>query len=89
MSRPNRIINPGMTNWPNRFTSADRLRQWATNQIRPGDLEERARVSFARTYCLLAATSAEREGRPFTPIYWYFVDLQTTPIMTLWEMNDD
>lgn len=46
------------------------------------------RVSFARTACLKATADAAKEGREFTPIYWYFVDLDTTPVLTLWDMNE-
>jgi len=81
----NRIINPGMTNWPMEFDAAVRLREWA---LRGLGLPQVMRVSFARTSCMQATADAAKEGREFTPIYWYFVDLDTTPVLTLWDMNE-
>lgn len=71
-------------NWVREFKTADRLREWA---LRGQRLEGLMRVSFARTACIQALNAAEKEGREFTPIYWYYVDGETTPVMTLWEMN--
>lgn len=70
--------------WVGEFRAADRLRSWA---LRGQNLEGLMRVSFTRTACMQAVNAAQKEGREFTPVYWYFVDLETTPIMTLWDMN--
>lgn len=71
--------------WIDEFRTADKLRSWAFRGL---GLRDIVRVSFARTACLDATAAAEKEDREFTPIYWYFVDPDTTPIMTLWDMNE-
>lgn len=71
--------------WVDEFKTADRLRNWA---LRGQGLEATMRVSFARSACLKATADAVKEDREFTPIYWYFVDLDTTPVLTLWDMNE-
>jgi hypothetical protein len=43
---------------------------------------------FVREMANLEKRRAERDGREFTPIYWYRQPGQP-PIMTLWDMNDD
>ena len=67
------------------FIVATRLRDWA---LRGLSREETLLVSFARTSCLRAIHDAEKDQREFTPIHWFYVDVQTPPIMTLWDMND-
>jgi hypothetical protein len=71
--------------WIDEFRTADRLREWAFRGL---GLRNVVRVSFARTGCVQAVDEARKEGREFTLIYWYFVDPDTTPIMTLWDMNE-
>lgn len=71
--------------WIDEFRAAHNLREWA---LRGQGLEGLMRVSFARSSCLKATADAAKESREFTPIYWYFVDPETTPIMTFWDMNE-
>ena len=67
------------------FLTAAKLRDWAMYRE---SLDGILRISTARHACAVALNAAEKEGREFTPIYWYYVDMKTTPVMTLWEMND-
>lgn len=67
------------------MTADDRLRDWA---LRGQCIKGVLLVSFARTGCLRAVNVAKREGREFTPIFWYYVDGGTPPVMTLWDVND-
>lgn len=67
------------------MTPDDRLREWALHRA---SLKTIMLVSFARTACMQALRVAEKEGREFTPIYWYFAGMKTPPVMTLWDMNE-
>ena len=38
--------------------------------------------------CVVEVEQAAKEGREFTPIYWYYPEAGgTTPVLTMWDMN--
>jgi hypothetical protein len=37
--------------------------------------------------CVVEVEQAAKEGREFTPIYWYYPE-GGAPVLTLWDMNE-
>ena len=65
----------------------DRARNMAYLGLRYGLLyEKQLLVSMCRFQSALAINQAEKEGREFSPIFWY-VDDNNQLIMTLWDMT--
>ncbi len=38
--------------------------------------------------CRVATQAAERAGREFTPVYWYYPKDGSLPVLTMWDVNE-